>query len=79
MNLDFKEIITYIIFFLVLYLVIKYIRKNNETIQILASRVKKTDKQIQKEEEFEKIKKESDEKEKNKITFYSTIYRYCKH
>ena len=62
MNLDFKEIITYIIFFLVLYLVIKYIRKNNETIQILASRVKKTDKQIQKEEEFEKIKKESDEK-----------------
>ena len=69
MNLDFKEIITYIIFFLVFYLVIKYIRKNNETIQILASRVKKTDKQIQKEEEFEKIKKESDEKEKNKIRF----------
>lgn len=68
-NLDFKEIITYIIFFLVLYLVIKYIRKNNETIQILASRVKKTDKQIQKEEEFEKIKKESDEKEKNKIRY----------
>ena len=69
MNLDFKEIITYIIFFLVLYLVIKYIKKNNETIQILASRVKKTDKQIQKEEEFEKIKKESDEKEKNKIRY----------
>ena len=69
MNLDFKEIITYIIFFLVLYLVIKYIRKNNETIQILASRVKKTDKQIQKEEEFEKIKKESDKKEKNKIRY----------
>ncbi|MFY9104184.1 hypothetical protein OZY38_02950 [Aliarcobacter cryaerophilus] len=69
MNLDFREIITYIIFFLVLYLVIKYIRKNNETIQILASRVKKTDKQIQKEEEFEKIKKESDEKEKNKIRY----------
>ena len=69
MNLDFKEIITYIIFFLVFYLVIKYIRKNNETIQILASRVKKTDKQIQKEEEFEKIKKESDEKEKNKIRY----------
>ena len=68
-NLDFKEIITYIIFFLVLYLVIKYIKKNNETIQILASRVKKTDKQIQKEEEFEKIKKESDEKEKNKIRY----------
>ncbi len=68
-NLDFREIITYIIFFLVLYLVIKYIRKNNETIQILASRVKKTDKQIQKEEEFEKIKKESDEKEKNKIRY----------
>ena len=68
-NLDFKEIITYIIFFLVLYLVIKYIKKNNETIQILASRVKKTDKQIQKEEEFEKIKKESDKKEKNKIRY----------
>ena len=68
-NLDFKEIITYIIFFLVLYLVIKYIRKNNETIQILASRVKKTDKQIQKEEEFLRIKKESDEKEKNKIRY----------
>ena len=68
-NLDFKEIITYIIFFLVLYLVIKYIKKNNETIQILATRVKKTDKQIQKEEEFEKIKKESDEKEKNKIRY----------
>ena len=68
-NLDFKEIITYIIFFLVLYLVIKYIRKNNETIQILASRVKKTDKQIKQEEEFEKIKKESDEKEKNKIRY----------
>ena len=68
-NLDFKEIIIYIIFFLVLYLVIKYIKKNNETIQILASRVKKTDKQIQKEEEFEKIKKESDEKEKNKIRY----------
>ena len=69
MNLDFKEIITYIIFFLVFYLVIKYIRKNNETIQILASRVKKTDKQIQKEEEFLRIKKESDEKEKNKIRY----------
>lgn len=68
-NLDFKEIITYIIFFLVIYLVIKTIKKNNETIQILASRVKKTDKQIQKEEEFEKIKKESDEKEKNKIRY----------
>ena len=68
-NLDFKEIITYIIFFLVFYLVIKYIRKNNETIQILASRVKKTDKQIQKEEEFLRIKKESDEKEKNKIRY----------
>lgn len=69
MNLDFKEIITYIIFFLVFYLVIKYIRKNNETIQILASRVKKTDKQIKQEEEFEKIKKESDKKEKNKIRY----------
>ena len=68
-NLDFREIITYIIFFLVLYLVIKYIRKNNETIQILASRVKKTDKQIKQEEEFEKIKKESDKKEKNKIRY----------
>ena len=68
-NLDFKEIITYIIFFLVIYLVIKTIKKNNETIQIFASRVKKTDKQIQKEEEFEKIKKESDEKEKNKIRY----------
>ncbi len=69
MNLDFKEIIIYIIFFLVFYLVIKYIRKNNETIQILASRVKKTDKQIQKEEEFLRIKKESDKKEKNKIRY----------
>ena len=69
MNLDFKEIITYIIFFLVFYLVIKYIRKNNETIQILASRVKKTDKQIKQEEEFLRIKKESDEKEKNKIRY----------
>ena len=68
-NLDFKEIITYIIFFLVLYLVIKYIRKNNETIQILASRVKKTDKQIKQEEEFLRIKKESDKKEKNKIRY----------
>jgi amino acid permease len=68
-NLDFKEIITYIIFFLVFYLVIKYIKKNNETIQILASRVKKTDKQIKQEEEFEKIKKESDKKEKNKIRY----------
>ena len=68
-NLDFREIITYIIFFLVLYLVIKYIRKNNETIQILASRVKKTDKQIKQEEEFERIKKESDKKEKNKIRY----------
>ena len=68
-NLDFKEIITYIIFFLVLYLVIKYIKKNNETIQILATRVKKTDKQIQQEEEFKRIKKESDKKEKNKIRY----------
>lgn len=68
-NLDFKEIITYIIFFLVLYLVIKYIKKNNETIQILASRVKKTDKQIKQEEEFLRIKKESDKKEKNKIRY----------
>ena len=68
-NLDFKEIITYIIFFLVLYLVIKYIKKNNETIQILATRVKKTDKQIKQEEEFERIKKESDKKEKNKIRY----------
>ena len=69
MNLDFKEIITYIIFFLVFYLVIKTIKKNNETIQILASRVKKTDKQIKQEEEFLRIKKESDEKEKNKIRY----------
>lgn len=69
MNLDFKEIITYIIFFLVFYLVIKYIRKNNETIQILATRVKKTDKQIKQEEEFLRIKKESDKKEKNKIRY----------
>ena len=69
MNLDFKEIITYIIFFLILYLVIKIIKKNNETIQILASRVKKTDKQIEQEEEFLRIKKESDEKEKNKIRY----------
>ena len=68
-NLDFKEIITYIIFFLVIYLVIKTIKKNNETIQIMASRVKKTDKQIQKEEEFKRIKKESDKKEKNKIRY----------
>ena len=68
-NLDFKEIITYIIFFLVLYLVIKIIKKNNETIQILASRVKKTDKQIKQEEEFLRIKKESDKKEKNKIRY----------
>jgi amino acid permease len=68
-NLDFKEIITYIIFFLVLYLVIKYIKKNNETIQILATRVKKTDKQIKQEEEFLRIKKESDKKEKNKIRY----------
>ena len=68
-NLDFKEIIIYIIFFLVFYLVIKYIRKNNETIQILASRVKKTDKQIKQEEEFLRIKKESDKKEKNKIRY----------
>ncbi len=69
MNLDFKEIIIYIIFFLVFYLVIKYIRKNNETIQILATRVKKTDKQIKQEEEFLRIKKESDKKEKNKIRY----------
>lgn len=69
MNLDFKEIITYIIFFLVIYLVIKTIKKNNETIQILASRVKKTDKQIKQEEEFLRIKKESDKKEKNKIRY----------
>ena len=68
-NLDFREIITYIIFFLVLYLVIKYIKKNNETIQILATRVKKTDKQIKQEEEFLRIKKESDKKEKNKIRY----------
>ena len=68
-NLDFKEIITYIIFFLIFYLVIKYIKKNNETIQILATRVKKTDKQIKQEEEFERIKKESDKKEKNKIRY----------
>ena len=68
-NLDFKEIITYIIFFLVLYLVIKYIKKNNETIQIFATRVKKTDKQIKQEEEFLRIKKESDKKEKNKIRY----------
>lgn len=69
MNLDFREIITYIIFFLVFYLVIKYIKKNNETIQILATRVKKTDKQIKQEEEFLRIKKESDKKEKNKIRY----------
>ena len=68
-NLDFKEIIIYIIFFLVFYLVIKYIKKNNETIQILATRVKKTDKQIKQEEEFLRIKKESDKKEKNKIRY----------
>ena len=69
MTLDFKEIITYIIFFLVLYLVIKYIKKNNETIQILATRVKKTDKQIKQEKKFLKIKKKNKKKEKNKIRY----------
>ncbi len=64
-----NEIIINIIFILVFFLVIKYIKKNNETIQILASREKKTDKEIEQIEEFKKLKKISDEIEKNKIRF----------
>ncbi|WP_323658556.1 hypothetical protein [Aliarcobacter butzleri] len=64
-----NEIIINIIFILIFFLVIKYIKKNNETIQILVSREKKTDKEIEQIEEFKKLKKISDEIEKNKIRF----------
>lgn len=64
-----NEIIINIIFILIFFLVIKYIKKNNETIQILVSREKKTDKEIEQDEEFKRLKKLSDEIEKNKIRY----------
>lgn len=64
-----NDYIINIIFILVFFLVIKYIKKNNETIQILASRIKLTEKEEEQNEEFKRIKKLSDEKEKNKIRY----------
>ncbi len=64
-----NDYIINIIFILVFFLVIKYIKKNNETIQILASRIKLTEKEQEQKEEFERLKKISDEKEKNKIRY----------
>ena len=64
-----NEIIINLIFILVFFLVIKYIKKNNETIQILASRIKLTEKEEEQLEEFKRLKKISDEKEKNKIRY----------
>ncbi len=64
-----NDYIINIIFILVFFLVIKYIKKNNETIQILASRIKLTEKEEEQYEEFKRLKKISDEKEKNKIRY----------
>lgn len=64
-----NDYIINIIFVLVFFLVIKYIKKNNETIQILASRIKLTEKEEEQNEEFKRLKKISDEKEKNKIRY----------
>lgn len=64
-----NDYIINIIFVLVFFLVIKYIKKNNETIQILASRIKLTEKEEEQYEEFKRLKKISDEKEKNKIRY----------
>ncbi len=64
-----NDYIINIIFILVFFLVIKYIKKNNETIQILASRIKLTEKEEEQNEEFKRLKKISDEKEKNKIRY----------
>ena len=64
-----NEIIINIIFISIFFLVIKYIKKNNQTLSMLASKEKKTDKEIEQDEEFKRLKKISDEKEKNKIRY----------
>ncbi len=66
-NLDFKEIITYIIFFLVFYLVIKIIKKNNETIQILALGLKKQINKLNKKKNLRELKKKVIKKKKIKL------------
>lgn len=64
-----NEIIINIIFISIFFLVIHYIKKNNQTLSMLASKEKKTDKEIEQDEEFKRLKKISDEKEKNKIRY----------
>ena len=64
-----NEVIINIIFISIFFLVIHYIKKNNQTLSMLASKEKKTDKEIEQDEEFKRLKKISDEKEKNKIRY----------
>ena len=60
-----NEIIINIIFILIFFLVINYIKKNNQTLSTLASREQKTEQEKEQIKQFNEIMK----KEKNKIRF----------
>lgn len=59
------EVLQYIIFFIVLFFVLRYIKNNNQTLSTLRSREQKTDLEIKQEKEFKEFMK----KEKNKIRY----------
>ena len=60
-----NEIIINIIFILIFFLVINYIKKNNQTLSTLASRKQKTEQEKEQIKQFNEIMK----KEKNKIRY----------
>ena len=64
-----NDYIINIIFVLIVYFLLKYIKKNNQTIQTLVLNEKMTEKEEEQYEEFKRLKKISDEKEKNKIRY----------
>ena len=64
-----NDYIINIIFVLIVYFLLKYIKKNNLTLSDLSIVEKMTDKEYGQYQEFKRIKKLSDEKEKNKIRY----------
>lgn len=64
-----NDYIINIIFVLIVYFLLKYIKKNNLTLSDLSVVEKMTDKEYEQYQEFKRIKKLSDEKEKNKIRY----------
>ncbi len=64
-----NEYIINILFILIFIFILKYIKDNNLTLSDLANREPKTDKELEELEEFKRLKKISDEKEKNKIRY----------